>query len=228
MTNIRLLIYPVVFMFVLSFSFAAFGQAGRATFQVFDNEPEVIELSKIKKESESVFSDTDGDGIYDTLTMGDMELTCEIDEANAYGITYLDKKNVVYYPAFDSSIPKPGEYALNGFIHYFDPKGVSIYFAVVLNRLSDIEEEALRKTKKKLVPYRADFIDSNGLRVGIPTLILLSHSKLIYNADFQRFSKSTDTIMLAHNPEATNRELYIMRKIPDLKDSLLLIHYKWY
>lgn len=230
MKNIRLLIYPAVFMFILSFSFAAFGQAGKATFQVFDNEPEVVELSKMKKESGSAFSDTDGDGIYDTVKIGDMELTCEIDEANAYGITYLDGKNVVYYPSFDASIPDAGEYALNGFVHYFDPKGMSIYFAVVLNRLSNIEEEALSKANKKLVPYRADFIDSNGLRVGIPTLILLSHSKLIYNADFQRFSKSTDTILLAHNPEAslTNRELYIMRKIPDLKDSLLLIHYKWY
>lgn len=228
MKNIRLLIYPAVFMFVLSLGFTAFGQAGHATFKVFDNDPDVIELSKMKKESGSVFSDTDGDGIYDTVTTGDMELTCEIDEANAYGITYLDGKKVVFYPSFDSSIPKPGEYALNGFIHYFDPQGVSIYFAVVLNRLSDLEEEALRKSNKKLVPYRADFLDSNGLRVGIPTLLLLSHSKLIYNADFQKFSKSADTILLANNPQAPDRELYIMRKIPDLKDSLLFIHYKWY
>ncbi len=228
MRNIRMLIYPAVFIVVVSFSFAAFGQAGHATFKVFDNEPDVIELSKIKKESGSVFSDTDGDGIYDSVTMGEMELTCEIDIANAYGITYLDKKNVVYYPSIDASIPKPGDFALNGFIHYFDPTGSSIYLAVVLNRLTAKDEEALKKANKKLVPYQADFLDSNGLRVGVPTLIMLPHSKLIYNADYQKFSKSTDTILLAHNPQSPNRELYIMRKLPDVKDSLLLIHYKWY
>ena len=182
MKNIRMLIYPAVFIIVVSFSFAAFGQAGHATFKVFDNDPEVIELSKEKKESDSVFDDTDGDGIYDSITIGDIVLSCEIDVANAYGITYLDGKNVVYYPSIDASIPKAGDFALNGFIHYFDPKGSSIYLAVVLNRLSAKEEEALKKSNKKLVPYQADFLDSNGLRVGIPTLIMLPNSKLIYNA----------------------------------------------
>lgn len=228
MKSIRLLIYPSVFIIVLSFGFVAFGQAGHATFKVFDNDPDVVELSKIKGESESVFDDTDGDGLYDTVTIGDKVLSCEIDEANAYGITYLDGKKVVFYPSIDSSIPQPGTFSLNGFIHYFDTHGSSLYLAVVLNRLSPKDEEALKKANKKLVPYQVDFLDSNGLRVGIPTLIMLPHSKLLYNADFQKFSKSTDTILLAHNPTAPDRELYIMRKLPDIKDSLLLIHYKWY
>jgi len=121
---------------------------------------------------------------------------------------------------------------------------VSLYFAVVVQTISEKELEALQRgatagkgaprkkagggVGKRITPYRCDYIDSNGLRVGIPTLILIPASKLAYNAEFQKFAKSKNTILLATNPASPGRELYIFRKVPNFSESLLLIHYKWY
>ncbi|MFH1515962.1 MAG: hypothetical protein ABIG42_10945 [bacterium] len=226
MRNIRIIVYPAMFLFAFSFCLPLFGQASQ-TFDAFQTDPDVVKDSRFKPESGGVFSDLDGDGLYDSVKVKDMELTCEIDEENAFGVTYPDGKKIVYYPSMDSSVPMPGEFSLYGFIHLFDENS-SIYFAVVINRIAPEEEEQLKRTTAKMVPYKAAFIDSNGLRVGIPSLILLPFAKLAYNADFQKFLKSPDTVLLGTNPQARDRELFIFRKIPSTKDALLLIHYKWW
>jgi len=244
MKGIRLLVPFVLITILITISGASYAQEGRATFRVFDNDPAVVELSKKIHESGTVFKDKDGDGIYDTVKAQGQELYAKLDTAAAYGVTYVDGKSVVFYPSEDASIPKPGEFGLYGFIHYFDKQGTSLYFAVVVQTLSDKELEGLKRVGaggkaapakkgaaaplKRVTPYRSDFIDSNGLRVGIPTLLLLPNSRLTYNAEFQKFYKSKNTVMLATNPAAPSRELYIFRKVPNFPDNLLLIHYKWY
>lgn len=235
MKMIRLIFSIAIAVFILSISSAILAQEGRGTFKVFENEPGVVQDSKNIKESGTVFRDKDGDGLYETLKMYGKELSCKLDDANAYGVTYQDGKKVVYYPSVSASIPQPGEFNLYGFIHYFDNEGQSIYFAIVVKALSDKEQEALKKTKKgkgkekaAVLPYSADFIDSNGLRVGIPSLHILPHSMLIYNAEFQKFNKSRDTVLLGTNPASPNREIFIFRKVPEFTDRLLLIHYRWY
>jgi hypothetical protein len=235
MRLIRLTFFIALVVLIFS-SGVTLAQEGRGTFKVFDNDAAVIDLSKKIRESGNVFRDKDGDGIYDTIKMYGKELSCDIDPANAYGVTYQDGKKVVYYPSVSASIPKPGEFLLYGFVHYFDQEGQSLYFAVVVKALTDKEMEALKKTKKDkkskggvpILPYSADFFDSNGLRVGVPTLYILPHSALVYNADFQRFNKSKDTILLGTNPAAPNREVFMFRKVPEFTDKLLLIHYRWY
>ena len=143
MRRFRLIAYPLVVIFILALSVTAFGQQGRGNFKVFDREPIVVEQSKKMRESGSVFLDQDGDGLYDSLKVRSQILQADMDIANAYGVTYLDGKKVVYYPVDDLIVPNPGELALFGFVHYFDNEGLSLYFAVVLYRLNLIEEEAL-------------------------------------------------------------------------------------
>lgn len=231
MTNFRPLYYLVIALMLLSISMVAIAQEGRATFKVLEQDESVIDISRRTPESGNVFRDRSGDGYYDTVIIKDMELTSEIDKENAYGVTYPDGARVVYYPSADASLPQPDEYKLYGFIHYFAKDNVSLYFAVVLNRMSPADEEAMKRApqdNRSLLPYGVDFIDSNGLRVGVPTFLILPHSRLIYNPDFQRFSRSPETILLGTNPAAPSRELYLFRKLPEQQDNLLLIHYRWY
>jgi hypothetical protein len=228
MRRIRLIAYPVVILLVLTFSMTAFGQAGKGNFKVFERDSAVVEQSKKMRESGSVFSDRNGDGIYDAVKIRGEQLKADIDVANAYGVTYLDGKKVVYYPVANATVPTPGNLGLFGFVHYFDNDGMSIYFAVIIYRLSQVEEEALKQSNKKVVPFSADFVDSNGLRVGVPTFLMLPHSKLTYNAEFQKFNKSSETVLLGTSPSAPSRELFIFHKLPENKDSLMLIHYRWY
>ena len=228
MRRIRLIAYPVVILLVLTFSITAFGQAGKGNFKVFERDSAVVEQSKKMHESGSVFSDRNGDGVYDAVKVRGEQLKAEIDVVNAYGVTYLDGKKVVYYPVASPIVPEPGNLGLFGFVHYFDNEGMSIYFAVVIYRLSQNEEEALKQGGKKVVPFSADFVDSNGLRVGVPNFIMLPHSKLTYNAEFQKFNKSAENVLLGTSPSSPNRELFIFQKLPQNKDSLMLIHYRWY
>lgn len=228
MGRFRLIAYPVVILLVLTFSISAFGQAGKGNFKILERDSAVVEQSKKMRESGSVFSDRNGDGIYDAVKIRDEQLKADIDVANAYGASYLDGNKVVYYPISNPTIPTPGNLGLFGFVHYFDNKGLSVYFAVIIYRLSQIEEDALKQSGKKVVPFSADFVDSNGLRVGVPTFLMIPHSKLTYNAEFQKFNKSPETVLLGTSPSAPNRELFIFHKLPDNKDSLMLIHYRWY
>lgn len=234
MKPIRLIASIFMTILIISVTMTSHAQEGRGTFKVFDNDMAVVDLSKKMKESGSVFKDKDGDGLYDSIEMYGETLSCEMDEANAYGVTYQDGKKVVYYPSMSASIPLPGTYSLYGFLHYFDQEGKSLYFAIIVKALSEKEQEALRKAtgnkkdKKIVMPYSADFIDSNGLRVGLPSLLILPYSKLIYNADFQKFNKAKSTVLIGTNPSAQNREIFILRKVPEFTDRLLLIHYKWY
>lgn len=234
MKILRTVVYPGTILLLLSFCLVSLAQEGRTTFKVLEKDTTIIQDSRKIKESGSVFQDQDADGLYDTVFVRETKLSCEIDEMNAYGVQYVDGPSIVFYPSVNNVLPRPGESALVGFVHYFNDKGSSLYFAIVMTRISEKEEEAMKKMpskankKKSILPYQVDFIDSNGLRVGIPSLIMIPHSKLLYNADFQKFNKSTDTVLLGTNPAATNRELYIFMKIPEKLDNLVLIHYRWY
>ncbi|MEO7995267.1 MAG: hypothetical protein ABI743_12785, partial [bacterium] len=81
---------------------------------------------------------------------------------------------------------------------------------------------------KKASPYKADFIDRAGNRVGTPALLLLNTSAVASNPDFQRWQKANNQVILGYNPIAESRELFIFRKLPQIPDKVMMIFFRWF
>lgn len=89
-------------------------------------------------------------------------------------------------------------------------------------------EENATAASKKISPYKADFIDRSGNRVGTPAILLLNTSAVASNPDFQRWQKGSNELILGYNPVAESRELFIFRKMPQIPDKVMMIFFRWF
>jgi hypothetical protein len=211
------------------------GDRKKNHFQVADSEksPEVIERSLSRKGRQfDALKDANGDGVYDTVRIPLIgELTAPLDLGEAQGFTYSSlgediTRRVVFYPCDEVKIPADGEFLLYGMVHYFDDKELSSWYACVVYKVQESDQPAAGG--KKLSPYKVDFIDRAGNRVGTPALLLLNTSAIGSNPDFQRWQKQNEEIVLGYNPIAENRELFIFRKLPQLPDKVMMIFFRWF
>ncbi|HYE78238.1 MAG TPA: hypothetical protein VEI97_09645 [bacterium] len=192
----------------------------------------VIAKSRARKGQFDAFKDRNGDGIFDQVTIpGVGDLPVDIDLNEAQGFTYATSgdttRRVVFYPAREAKIPRDSEFLCFGFVHYFDDAQLSSWFACVVYKVPDQAKVEAQGTKK-LSPYKADFIDRAGNRVGTPALLLLNTSAIGSNPDFQRWQKADNAIVLGYNPIAENRELFIFRKLPQIPDKVMMIFFRWF
>jgi len=208
---------------------------GRRQFQVASTDEaavkEVIARSRARRQPFDAFRDTNADGIYDTVNIPEVgEFFCDINFAEAQGFSYSSTgdstRRVVFYPARDVRIPRDNEFLCFGWVHYFDDRELSNWFACVIYKVPG--DENAPATAKKASPYKADFIDRAGNRVGTPALLLLNTSAVASNPDFQRWQKANNEVILGYNPIAENREIFIFRKLPQIPDKVMTIFFRWF
>jgi len=219
---------------------AAFPQEGNAgggkrQFQVAStDEPtvkDVMARSRARKTPFEAFKDSNGDGIPDTVIIPEIgEYFCDIDFAETQGFSYASSgdvtRRVAFYPAREIRIPRDDEFMCFGWVHYFDEKQLSNWFACVIYKIGG--EDNPPAGTKKTSPYKADFIDRAGNRVGTPALLLLNTSAVASNPDFQRWQKANNEVILGYNPIAENREVFIFRKLPQIPDKVMTVFFRWF
>jgi len=197
--------------------FAICVSASAQDFLLRESEPEVVAMSGDKTPVTNVFSDTDGDGIYDTITLDGVPIKGTIRKELTEGFQYEDGRYIVLYPTAWSGLPRPGEKAILGFIHYFDDKNLSTYLAIVA------EQAVGDETTAGLAVF---FYDSAGLRVGAPTTVFMQKSRLRTIPIYQTWVELGRDFGIGSNP--TNSQFFIFAKELGLPDSILIVSFQLY
>jgi hypothetical protein len=195
--------------------------ANSQDFLIRDNDPTVVALSSELSDVINVFEDTNGDGIYDALTVHGDYITGSMKVVEAEGFKYEDGRNIVVYPADFMGLPETGTSALLGFVHYFsnadseDP--ISTYIAIVA-------EQALEDdTTKGMAVY---FYDSAGLRVGAPVSIFMEKARLRSIPIYQEWAEAGKDFGIGSNPQ--NSQFFVYIKDLGLTDHILVVLYQLY
>ncbi|MEO7995476.1 MAG: hypothetical protein ABI743_13850, partial [bacterium] len=130
------------------------GADKRRQFQVASTEEAdrqaVIAKSRARKGQFDAFADRNSDGIFDAVTIPEVgTLDVDISLAEAQGFSYSASgdsvRRVVFYPAKEVRIPRDGEFLCYGFIHYFDEKQLSNWFAAVVYKVPGEDTPAALK-----------------------------------------------------------------------------------
>jgi hypothetical protein len=177
----------------------------------------VIQLSNQIKDIMNVFEDSDGDGIYDALTINGRYTKGDIRASEAQGFQFEDGRYIVLYPTSFSGLPEPGQSALLGFMHYFDEKNLSTYLAIVG------EQAAGDDTTHGLGVY---FYDSSGLRVGAPATMFMEKAQLRALPIYQQWVQMGEDYGLGTNP--VNSQFFVFAKDLGLTDVILVVIYQLY
>ena len=183
--SIRVIILTALFMLMLG------GAVNSQDFILRESSEEVIALSRENQAVFDVFEDTNGDGVYDTLTIDGNRITGTVKVNEAEGFRYEDGRCIVLYPADWIGLPSPGESAILGFIHYFDGENLSTYLAIVA------EQAIGEETTKGLAVY---FYDSAGLRVGAPTTMFMEKARLRAIPIYQEWVQMGRDFGIGSNP----------------------------
>jgi len=202
---------------ILAFMLTLSGAAWSQDFILQSSDPEVVALSQQNQDVINVFSDTNGDGVYDTVEIGDRTITGNIRVGDAEGFQYQDERYIAIYPASYSGLPAMGESALLGFIHYFDTENLSTYLAIVA------EQSPNDETTNGLAVY---FYDSAGLRVGAPTTMFMEKARLRILPIYQEWVQMSKDFGIGSNP--TNSQYFVFAKDLGLTDHILIVMYQLY
>ncbi|MCX6646802.1 MAG: hypothetical protein NTY09_10695 [bacterium] len=195
--------------------------ANSQDFLIRDNDEAVVALSSELSDVINVFEDTNGDGVYDALTVHGDRITGTIKISEAEGFQYEDGRNIAVYPADFMGLPDPGTSALLGFIHYFsnadseDP--ISTYIAMVAEQA--LEED----TTRGMSVY---FYDSAGLRVGAPVSIFMEKARLRSIPIYQEWAEAGKDFGIGSNPQ--NSQFFVYIKDLGLTDHILVVLYQLY
>lgn len=208
-------ILPIVLIsaFLLMLSGVAYSQ----DFILRESDPEVVQLSRENQDVINVFSDTNGDGVYDTLELGGEIISGDIRVEDAEGFQYQDGRYIVLYPATYSGLPEPGGSALLGFIHYFDGENLSTYLGIVA------EQSPTDETTNGLAVF---FYDSAGLRVGAPSTMFMEKARLRVLPIYQEWIQQGKDFGIGSNP--TNSQYFVFAKDLGLTDHILVVMYQLY
>lgn len=202
---------------ILAFMLTLSGAAWSQDFILQQSDPDVVRLSQQNQDVINVFSDTNGDGVYDSIQLDERAITGAIRVSEAEGFQYQDGRYIVLYPANYSGLPAMGESALLGFIHYFDTENLSTYLAIVA------EQSPTDETTNGLAVY---FYDSAGLRVGAPTTMFMEKARLRILPIYQEWVQMGKDFGIGSNP--TNSQYFVMAKDLGLTDHILIVMYQLY
>jgi len=203
----------IAVLFLLIFG----GVANSQDFLLIPSDPEVVAASLRNASIINVFEDTNGDGIFDAITINGKRLTSQLRIGDAQGFQYEDERNIVLYPANWTGLPKPGESAILGFIHYFDEKNLSTYLAIVG------EQAPGDDTTNGFAVF---FYDSAGLRVGAPTTMFMEKARLRAIPIYQEWVQLGKDFGIGSNP--INSQFFVMAKDLGLTDDILVVLYQLY
>ncbi len=203
----------LTFLFVLTLGGPVLSQ----DFILRDSDPAVVALSRDVSDTVNVFEDTNGDGIYDVMMLGDQRLTARIRPGDAQGFQYQDGRYIVLYPSDWYGLPEPGEAAILGFVHYFDDEYISSFLAVVA------EQAFADDTTQGLGVF---FYDSAGMRVGAPTTMFMEKARLRAVPIYQEWVQMNQDFGIGSNP--INSQFFVLAKDLQLQDDILIVMYQLY
>ena len=168
------------------------------------------------------------DGIFNSMKVGDTEVDVEIDLDNSYACSYNDRRRVVCYPLKQIVLPQKGEKKPICFLHYFDEKGMSTFFHVVVELPEEIEKDDETDDLLKFSPYAVWFLSPKDESYGLVRSRILEKSVLIEEEAFKKFNSSRRTVLMGTNSLDENKFLFIFFKMPALPDQLFQIYMRWY
>jgi len=210
----RILSLSIIILILL---FSLGGIASAQDFILRESDPAVLQLSKQTRDLINVFEDSNGDGIYDTLTVNGKLVRGNIRENDAQGFQFEDGRYIAMYPTDWTGLPEPGTSALLGFIHYFDEQHLSTYLAIVA------EQAVGDDTTHGLGVF---FYDSAGLRVGAPTPMFMEKAQLRGLTIYQEWVQMGLDFGIGSNP--VNSQFFVYAKDLGLTDVILVVLYQLY
>lgn len=166
------------------------------------------------------------DGIFNRMKIDSGEVQVEIDLDNIYASSYSDQRRVVCYPLKNLSLPQPGEKKPFCFLHYFDDKGMSIFFHVVVGLAEDTKPIEQTEPKLSDAPYQVWFLSPTGESYGLVRSRILDISDLSKDEAFNKFRRRT--MLIGTNSLDENKFLFVFFKIESLPDKIFQIYLRWY
>jgi len=210
--TIFLSLTTIVFLMIIA------GLAFAQDFMIRESDPDVVALSRATDDNPNVFSDTDNDGIYDTMLLYGEEISANINPADAEGFQYEDERYVAFYPSDWTGLPDEGTAEILGFMHYFNEEGtVSTFIAIVA------EQAFGDDTTNGLGVY---FYDACGLRVGAPTTMFMEKARLRAIPIYQEWVQMAKDFGIGSTP--ANSQFFVLAKDLGLSDYVLIIMYQLY
>jgi hypothetical protein len=207
----------VALTFAFFFLFLMAVTASAQDFILRESEPDVLQASLEKTDVTNVFEDTDGDGIYDSLTLNGKYIPGNMRIGEAQGFKFEDGRSIALYPTDWSGLPQPGNSALLGFIHYFDDANISTYLAIVA------EQTVGDETSHGMAVF---FYDSSGLRVGAPTTMFMEKALLRPLPIYQEWTDQGLDFGIGTNP--INSQFFVFAKDLGLTDIILVVMFQLY
>ncbi len=209
--SIRVIFLATLFILML------YGSAAAQDFVIRVSDDAVVAASRENQATINVFEDTNGDNVYDALTINGNRISGTMRINEAEGFQYEDGRSIVIYPAVHSGLPEPGTSAILGFIHYFDDEYLSTYLAVVAEQIPDDD------TTNGLGVY---FYDSAGLRVGAPSTMFMEKARLRPIPIYQEWVQMGKDFGIGSNP--INSQFFVIAKDLGLTDHVLIVMFQLY
>jgi hypothetical protein len=170
----------------------------------------------------------DANGVFNEMKVGDVIVPVEVDVENAYACSYVDGRRVVFYPIKGVILPSEGEKKPLGFLHYFDDKGMSIFFHVVSGLLQEKIKKSEKEISQGVSEYQVWFLSPKEESYGLVRSRIFSKSELADEEAFKKFDSSRRTVMIGTNSLDENKFLYVFLKIPAWEDKIFQIYQWWY
>jgi len=198
-------------------------------FILMGNRGSILE-SSMKIMASSGDYEKDANGVFNRMMVGKQSAQVEIDVENAYACSYPDGRRVVFYPIKGVLLPKAGEKQPFGFLHYFDDKGMSIFFHVVVGLPGGKTKQNQSEITDSLASsdYQVWFLSPKEESYGFVRSRIFKKSVLADEEAFRKFNSSKRTVLIGTNSLDENKFLFIFLKIPAWEDKIFQIYQWWY
>ena len=184
--------------------------------------------SSLKMMASSTDYEKDANGVFNRMKVGEEYVPVEVDVENAYACSYADGRRVVFYPIKGVTLPNTGEEKPLGFLHYFDDKGMSIFFHVV----AGLPQQKVKQSEKEISSgnsnYQVWFLSPREESYGFVRSRIFKKTELADEEAFRKFNSSRRTVLIGTNSLDENKFLFVFLKIPAWEDRIFQIYQWWY